>query len=154
VTRGPKPRGFRATSRLGGRAPACSTLRRRTAVGTPGRPAVRPLRYGARRLFKRESVVSLCVCPSRSPPLPRPGQPPVRLCHAAARAAEAAAAGRLPGPSHHPNRAPNYRAPSPRPSPAVSTGELAGIEQSAPAGRAQGPHCETKDLSEGLTAKG
>jgi hypothetical protein len=69
-------------------------------------------------------------------------------------AAGAPRAGRLPGPSHHPNRAPNCRGPSPRPSPAASTDELAGIEQSAPAGRAQGPHCETKDLSEGLPAKG
>jgi hypothetical protein len=91
-TRPQAPR-LRAPSRLGGRAAACSALRRRTAVGAPGRPAVRPLLYGVWRLFKGGSVISLCTCTSPSPSLVAPLLAPASTCRAAALPAAAAPKG-------------------------------------------------------------
>jgi hypothetical protein len=56
--------------------------------------------------------------------------------------------------SNTPNRAPLAPRPFSHPSPVMSGGELAGIEQPAPAGRSQGLHRETPILSGGFTAKG
>jgi hypothetical protein len=63
-------------------------------------------------------------------------------------------AGPLPAPAESPNRTPMTPSPSSRPSLAKPGGELAGIEQPAPAGRPQGPHCKRKNLSEGFSTKG
>jgi hypothetical protein len=144
VTRGRKPRGSRAPSRLGGRAATCSSLRRRTVVGTLGGPAVRPLRYGERRRFKRGPVGSSCACPS--PLLPSPCSVPAQpRCGSAASqhrprrppppAAGAPPTGGFSPPTERPNQTIATHRPFPARSRPVPPPAITGIEPSAPAGR-------------------
>jgi hypothetical protein len=69
-------------------------------------------------------------------------------------AAGAPLAGATTVPAKCPNRPPLVPRPLPRPSPAASTGELAEIEQPALATAPRGLHCERKDFSRVLLAKG